>query len=351
MRLWRYYFGGMARGYAAAGALLLAVFFLFDLISEAETVGKAGYSFVDAIFVVLLRLPARFVELSPIVAMLGITYALSIFGRNVELTAIRSTGVSSGRLAAMALLSLGMLFVVLVVAEGVGRPLSKTAMSFRMLQVAEQGQPVRGDLWIADPAGIVRITDWNPGMQPRSVELFVFEESGSLSRHIVSANVEVEPEGLWRFRNATVTDFGASRVRPERIEETSWRPEVYQNLSLFDLPVQGMTLPELDAEISRRQQTAEEDVAARLELWKRLLLPLGCVVFGAFAAALGLRETERGGLGRRLAVGIMAALVLYLGQQIALNAALVAGLSPLLAALLPLLLVGGLAGALLRRAT
>jgi lipopolysaccharide export system permease protein len=251
----------------------------------------------------------------------------------------------------MALLSLTMLFAVLALAEGLGRPLSKSAMSFRMLQVAEQGQPVRGDLWIADPAGIVRITDWNPGMEPRSVELFVFADDGALSQHIVSTDVAVEPQGSWRFRSATVTDFAAERVRPERVEAVSWRPEVYQNLSLFDLPVQGMSLPELRAEIARRQETAEEDVAPRLELWKRLLLPVACLVFGAFAAALGLRETERGGLGRRLAVGVMAALVLYLGQQIALNAALVAGLSPLLAALLPLLLVGGIAGVLLRRAT
>ena len=48
--------------------------------------------------------------LSPVVAMLGVIWALSIFGRNHELVAIRTTGVSVGRLvvAAVPVLERGM---------------------------------------------------------------------------------------------------------------------------------------------------------------------------------------------------------------------------------------------------
>jgi lipopolysaccharide export system permease protein len=105
MKLWRYYLIGLVKGYALAAGLVLAIFFLFDVISEAESVGSGGYSFLDAAFVVLLKLPTRFVELSPIVAMLGIVYGLGVFSRNVELVAIRTTGISSARMAGVAVLS------------------------------------------------------------------------------------------------------------------------------------------------------------------------------------------------------------------------------------------------------
>ncbi len=351
MTLWRYYFAGMGKGYLAASGVVLAIFFLFDLISEADSVGAGGYSFADAAAVVLMRLPVRFVELSPVVAMLGITYALGMFGRNVELVAIRTMGISSRRLAAIAVASVLLFYLVVAAAELVGRPLHQNALSFRMLQVAEQGQPVRGDLWIADPAGIVRITDWDEGLQPGNVELFVFSTDDQLELYLRSDQVEVDDSGQWRFRDAVVTDFTAALVRPERRTDTTWQPQIYRNLSLFDLPVQGLSLWELRSEIDRRRLAEEDDAPATLEWFKRWMLPMLGAVFALFAAAIGLREGERGGLGRRLAVGMLSALVLYLATQIALNASLVAGLGPLLATGLPVLMVGAIALVLLRWAT
>ena len=351
MTLWRYYLVGMGKGYAAASAAVLALFFLFDLIAEADSVGAGGYSFLDAAAVVLMRLPVRFVELSPVVAMLGITYALGVFGRNVELIAMRTTGISPARLALIAVLSAMLFYLVVLASELVGRPLHQTALSFRMLQVAEQGQPVRGDLWIADPAGIVRITDWDEGLQPGSVELFVFSADDQLERYLRSDQVEVDTAGVWHFRNAVVTDLSSALVKPETASDLSWQPQVYRNLSLFDLPVQGLSMVELDDEIARRRESGEDESAALLEWFKRWMLPLSGAMFALFAAAIGLHEGERGGLGRRLALGVLSALVLYLGQQIALNASLVAGLGPVLATALPIVVVGLIALVLLRRAT
>lgn len=351
MTLWRYYLIGMGKGYAAASAAVLALFFLFDLISEAESVNAGGYSFLDAAAVVLMRLPVRFVELSPVVAMLGITYALGVFGRNVELVAMRTAGISPARLSLIAVLSVGMFYLVVLAAELAGRPLHQTALSFRMLQVAEQGQPVRGDLWIADPAGIVRITDWDEGLQPGNVELFVFSADDQLERFLRSDQVEVDASGVWHFRDALVTDLRSALVRPETVSDLSWQPQVYRNLSLFDLPVQGLSMLELGDEIDRRRENDEDDSAALLEWFKRWMLPLSGVAFALFAAAIGLHEGERGGLGRRLAIGVLSALVLYLGQQIALNASLVAGLGPVMATALPVGVVGLIALVLLRRAT
>jgi len=351
MKLWRYYLVGMAKGFAVATGALLAIFFLFDLISEAESVGSGGYAFSDAAAVVLLKLPTRFVELSPVVAMLGVTYALGVFARNVELVAIRTTGISSGRLALFAVVAVLIFYLLVAVVEIAGRPAHQIALSFRMLQVAEQGQPVRGDLWIADPAGIVRITDWDAGMRPKNVELYVFGSGNRLTRYLRADQVDVDEAGIWHFTAAEVTDFDAGAVRPVRVAQTSWQPEVYRNLALFDLPVQGLSLWELKEEIARRQDAGEDETAPVLEWYRRWLLPLTGIAFGLFAAAIGLREGERGGLGGRLAVGVLAALMLYLGQQIVLNAALVAGLGALPAVVLPVILVGILGLALLRRAT
>jgi lipopolysaccharide export system permease protein len=350
MTLWRYYFRGMNLGYAVAAGALLAMFFLFDLISEAESVGAGEYSFADAAAVVLLKLPSRFVELSPVVAMLGVTYALAVFGRNLELVAIRTTGVSVARLVLGAVGSVVVLYVVVGLVELVARPLHQTALSFRTLQVAEQGQPVRGDLWIADPAGMVRISDWGAGLAPKNVEIFVFGADKKLERYLRAAEVTVEADGLWRLTDADVTHFSAQRTESRRLQEVTWRPEAYRNLSLFDLPATGLSLSELRVEIARRQQNGEDAGAARLEFWKRCFLPLSGMVFAAFAGAVGVREGERGGVGRQLAIGVLVALVLYLGQQITLNAALVAGSGPLLAAGLPIFGVGLLAVFVLRRA-
>ena len=71
---------------------------------------------------------------------------------------------------------------------------------------------------IADPAGMVRISDWGAGLAPKNVEIFVFGADKKLERYLRAPEVTVEADGLWRLTDADVTHFSAQHAESRRLQ-------------------------------------------------------------------------------------------------------------------------------------
>jgi lipopolysaccharide export LptBFGC system permease protein LptF len=100
---------------------------------------------------------------------------------------------------------------------------------------------------------------------------------------------------------------------------------------------------------TRAEPTATTE---RAELTRRLVLPLSATAYAVLAAAFALGSgAARSGKTLRMGVGIAAALLLYLGEQLVVNAGILAGLPIALVCLVPPLAVLGLARWLVSKAT
>ncbi len=81
-------------GYALTSAVFFTLFGLFEFMQRAEEIGVGRFSIVDAISVTLMAMPARIIDLSPFIAMLGVIYGLSLLVRDNELIALRTSGMT-----------------------------------------------------------------------------------------------------------------------------------------------------------------------------------------------------------------------------------------------------------------
>jgi lipopolysaccharide export system permease protein len=99
MKIYRRY---LAREVSGAILLVLvaflALFGFFDMIAEVKNVGQGSYELHHALAFVLLRMPGRAYELMPIAVLIGTLYALSTLARHSEITVLRASGMSTGRL-------------------------------------------------------------------------------------------------------------------------------------------------------------------------------------------------------------------------------------------------------------
>ena len=86
----------LARGmYGRIGFVLLgfvALFALFDFVSELEEIGRGDYRMVGALQFIMLRLPAMAYELLPIACLIGGLWALAGLAATSEFTVARASG-------------------------------------------------------------------------------------------------------------------------------------------------------------------------------------------------------------------------------------------------------------------
>ena len=102
-RAFRYLARELAKSYAAASALAMLVMFdLLAFLAEAQDIGDAHYTVLDALLVVLYSTPALLVDLSPFIALLATLNAYDRLNATSELIALRGAGVSGMRLGRVA---------------------------------------------------------------------------------------------------------------------------------------------------------------------------------------------------------------------------------------------------------
>ena len=122
--------------YGATAMVLVAflgLFMFFDFINELEDVGTASYQLPQAIVYVLLILPGRAYELLPVAVLIGSLYALTTLARHSEITVMRASGLSTGRML-RALGLIGSAFVVLtfLLGEYVAPPAESAAQQWKL---------------------------------------------------------------------------------------------------------------------------------------------------------------------------------------------------------------------------
>jgi lipopolysaccharide export system permease protein len=179
---------------------LLALFAFFDLVSQLDDVGNAGYQLQQAFVYVGLSLPSRTYELMPIAALIGTIYALSKLASNSEFTIMRVSGMSTRRLAYV-VLRVGLVFVVLTYAFGelVAPPAEQLAQRVKLQATgAPLAQQFRSGVWVRD---------------------LVKDGQGSVER-LRYVNVKQVRPDVTAYSNS-IASFGCGRSAPRRPASTS----------------------------------------------------------------------------------------------------------------------------------
>lgn len=351
MILYRYLMGALARGYLLVAAALLALFGLFDFMEQADDVGEASFGTADALAVVAMSLPARLLDLSPFIALLGAVYGLSTFVRSHELIAMRAAAVTPLRLAVLAGLATAGFFVVLAGVELIARPLSQEARMLHMTETSQDGTLFSSEgIWIEHGGLFVNIESLARGGAPTGVRLYDFGNDTMLDHYLEADHAELRDRQTWTLIEVTAKDYlSDGGIETRRLESLAWSPPWRQTTALYELPLESLSLPELSAH--RRYLTEEGRPTGiyAMEFWRRLLMPASGIVFTLFGAPFVLGVGPRSSMGGAVSLGVANALVMFLVQQIGTNLLFLATGSPLLAVGLPILAVLAVAAALIRR--
>lgn len=328
--------------YGSTGMVLLAflgLFGFFDFVNELDSIGKRGYELHDALIYVLLLVPGRIYELLPIAVLIGTLYALTTLARHSELTVMRVSGLSTGRMLKI-LAAIGSVFVLLtfVMGEYVAPPAERAAQQFRLQATRSTvSQELRSGLWVKDGNLFINVRTLTPDQVMEGVRIYEFDQDQGLRSIGEAARGEYAgADKGWRLENVSQTLFGPEGTRVQTLPEFSWHsdltPEVLSVLMVVPERMSVTTLYTYARHLSENRQKAGR---YEIALWKKLVYPLAALVMIGLALPFAYTHDRMGGVSVKVFGGIMIGIGFHLLNGLASNLGVINSWSPPVAALLP----------------
>lgn len=335
----RYLMRNIFIGSVAAAGLLLPLFTTFNLINELEDVSSHGYRWTQAIQVVLMTMPRTLIDIGPFIALLGGIVGLGQLSKSLELTAIRSAGVSIFRIATVVLCA-GLLMSILlgVVDEWVASPLQQQALRLKNVAMvkSDKTDDVGNVLWSRDNDTFVTIKSLDQNNQPEGVEIFHYRPDLSIYYYIYASNATIRNQQLWVLHDVMQKKWVDGQASIRQFDNLNWKSIFsVQNLQELMMPASSFSVEQLNRYIHYLQDSGQPNIEFKIALWQKLgqlILILAMIVLAVPFTFSGPRSPS---VGNRLAIGVIVGLLTYVIYKVVLNLGLLFSLNAPLTALVP----------------
>lgn len=331
--------------------IILGLALLFAFIDELSDLNKGDYGLGQVLWYVLLTAPRRAYEMLPMAALIGCLIGLGTLASNSELTIMRAAGVSIGRIVwAVMKPMLVLMLAGILIGEYVAPLTENQAQADRALaQGGGAAQSSKRGMWHRQGQEYVHIN----AVQPNGILLGVTRYRFDDERRLLSASFARRAEyrdSHWMLRNVQTTVLHEDRSEVINQPEERWDIELNPELlGTVVMEPEALSVTGLWQYIHYLGEQGLNNARYWLAFWIKVLQPLvtGALVLMAISFIFGpLRSVS---MGARMLMGIMTGFAVYVSDRVFGPVSLVYAVPPILAAIAPSLLFGGISFYILSR--
>jgi len=314
--LWRYLWSNLGQAYLIAGLAIAALLWLLQMLDIMEQGVSGAGDLLMAAFSAFNQLPEGLIDLLPVITVLATAAGLGGLQTRNELTVMRVAGVSIWQLAGLALIpGIVVSLSALAALQWVVPELRQQPESMLGASLGESGlwHPAHG-LWIRSGDEFLNVETLRLGRIPSGIEIYQFEEGGQLQRLIRSEQALVQTNGDWSLEGVKIRDYGLAEGEPfyRSLDSMVWTSFLSaRQLELLLRPPASLPLSDLWQYVDGLKERSQEVAEFEMVLWRRLVLPLTCLVMVLVAIATAAVPLK----SRAVSVRLVGALVLGLGFQ------------------------------------
>ncbi|BFI97166.1 MAG: LPS export ABC transporter permease LptG [Rhodanobacter sp.] len=322
-----------------------------QFLRQLSNIGRNGYTLTDAAVYVLVTTPRRAYEMFGNAALIGGLLGLGGLAATGELTALRAAGMSRLRIAASATGVIAVLIVGVVILGETAAPwgdqLAQT-MQLRLksgnLGTTSSGLWARdGDRIINARGTMVRNTGDHDIVQLADVRVYTLTKDGQLSRFDWAKTADHDGRS-WILHDVRSTVLDDSGVHATTAASEQWQSSLNpQVLAQSVIQPQYLSMRDLRRNMRYLENNGESPGVYAVAFWTRALYALNVLVLVLCAMPFAFGTMRSGGLGKRIFIGMLLAIAWYFLQKAMVNFGTVYGMPPLLANLLPAVLLALLA--------
>ena len=331
-------------GIIVALFIIAAVDWLGDMFYQAGRMSESD-QFSHIVVYTLLDIPHKLIEFLPSGLLIGALLSLGQLASSSELVASGASGCSRFRIGlVVCLVGLIVTLLISVFVEVYGPASDKIASKYAQNEGADNVLLASDEsYWVRDREHFVRIGSAISPQYLRDITIYSFDQEREIA-WIGQADEAIQKDNQWTLNNFRRSYIGEDQVSMDQSASYIWQDLFLSNFlqsmasDPFKLPVRR-----LNEFISYLEANHLDSVAYRVALFKRVAVPFTGMAMLLLALPLVFRPRQLGGIGQRLFVGIVIALLVYVVIEAITNGAVVYRFSPLFAAFLPPVLILGLA--------
>ncbi|GGF47381.1 LPS export ABC transporter permease LptG [Aliidongia dinghuensis] len=349
----RYIATAAFRAFILVAGALTALFSLLEFVEQLASVGEGRYSLLDAFIYVLLTAPSRVLQVTPVSMLIGCLLALGAFGRNSELTALRSVGISESRIIGSVLkLAVPIILVLFLIAEFVVPPAQELAQTQRAAALSTSTTDRDySSFWAQGEHQYLNVQRFRGSEGAEDIDIYAFADDGSLTSFVHADQADIHPDGTWLLVGVLRKTIDGSDFQTERLASLPWRSFVSSaQIQLLTLPPEAMPPVALFRYVRDLARNHQQGLRYEQELWRKISIPLSMIAMIMASAPFVFAPPRGQSIGQQITIGAIVGIVFSLFQQIAGHLDLLLDLNPAAAALVPSLLLMGLSVYLFRRA-
>lgn len=338
------------RAYFLVAAMLTALFSLLEFVEQLASVGQGHYHLINALAYVLLTAPYRLLQVTPVSMLLGSLLALSALGRDSELTALRSLGISESRIVgSIIMLTIPIAVTLFLLAEFVIPPAQRLAQEQRSSALSSLRS--EDSFWVQGNGQYLNVQQFEDGNVPKNIDIYAFDKDGNLTSFIHADHAVIRPDGNWLLTGVVRKRVYSYQFQTEHLASLSWHSFISaEQTQLLILPPESMPPIALYRYVRFLERRHQHATRYEQELWEKISIPLSMVSMIMITAPFVFGVNRAQGGGYQITMGAVAGIVFSLVQQITDHVDLLFDLSPAATALAPSLLLMMLAIYLFRRA-
>lgn len=328
-------------GASVLRATLLVLMVILSLYMVGELLEQTGdfrgdYGLADALLYLLLRIPSVAVDMLPFAALIGCLIGIGALSNNSELTVMRAAGVSALQVVGMVLRpTIALILAGALISEFLAPQMDQLAQSRKDILRGVSDRQQVGGIWMLDGDDYLHVNSVYPNGILFGVSRFrrVAQELQAVS----FSERAVYEAGTWTELNLRETRFGTDSTQASLLGERVWSTVLTpQILDMASLRPGQLSIRDLRNFADYLGQETRRAGPYRLEFWNKLLLPFTVTALVLVGLSFVYGASRSVPMGQRIFVGVIAAVVFKLVQDILGPASMVWGFAPWLAVAAPI---------------
>ena len=354
MRILDLYIGRTFLTYCLLIMLVLAVLLsLFELIAQLDDVGKGSYRLPDALLFVFLTLPKRILDLLPITTLLGGIVAIGTMADHGEIVGMEAAGISVPRICTTVFVA----SMLLMLTAGLLAEMVVPAMEQQARK--SQVQAISGDdginlsregFWVRRGNAYIHVEKMLREGVAAGLDIFSFDDQRQLRSHTHADTAVLQDNRQWMLHNATRRTIDDGEISTRHLATLAMDAFLSADqVSVLGLPPYSLSTPDLIRYIAALEESGQDADPYAIALWRKISVPLTTGAMALLALSFVFGSTRGLSAGYRITIGSLVGIALYFVDQMSIQWGLLLNLSPVVTAMVPVLLISGITFVRLRQ--
>jgi lipopolysaccharide export system permease protein len=329
---------------------LLVTFILSSLFSfiifsrQFDDINEGYYNLGHAIIYVILTLPGRMLEFSPMSALIAAIFTLENYIRHFELIAIKAAGGTNKYIINVFLIfSLTLSIVIYILLEFVIPPLDQWANKIKAAAISKNENLMIGKqgFWAKENNTFINIKKIRPGNVLEDIFFYETTDTGQMTKITYSKEANIIDSHNIVLYNVVQKIFTKKGINSRHLSQLERKVKTgFLKDKIIYMPLESASLSELSKQIRELKERGENYDYASSSFWQKIATPISVLSMILLCLPFLInRMPARKELGLEVSLAIAGGGAIYLFRYILSYVVLLYNMNPFTLIMGPILII------------